>query len=194
MSDLPPPTGDAPDQPDSNDQPKKNTAVVIAVVVGLVVFLMAVCSGDDEPSEEPAARQTTAAPTTPADEPSPTEVAAECEPAPSDVVDAIASGLTVQGGGGLEDAYRVPVPPELQNDQGFPAAIIGAKITGEGMGNTVGTWAVSDNHATIIALDSLAQEFSEWGSAAQPGSRAAEVRDTIRQYDETRAASRCASD
>ena len=49
-------------------------------------------------------------------------------------------------------------------------------------GDTVGTWAVNikpdskDAGGLIIAADSIAREFSDWGEAAEEGSPAAEVR------------------
>ena len=45
--------------------------------------------------------------------------------------------------------------------------------------NTVGTWATNSlevGEGLIIAADSIAREFSDWGEAAGEGSAAAEVR------------------
>jgi hypothetical protein len=57
---------------------------------------------------------------------------------------------------------------------------VSAVIRGPGLGSdTVGTWATNSLEAgegLIIAADSIAREFSDWGEAAAEGSPAAEVR------------------
>lgn len=106
-----------------------------------------------------------------------TETAAEeptvaCGTPPADLVDGIAEGLTVGGGGSLINARSVEVPPGERNDQGWPEMFIAAEITGEGMEGTVGVWATGATGGPIFAINTMAREFSEWGAAAQPGSRA----------------------
>lgn len=129
-------------------------------------------------------------------EPTPEQsvAAAECQPAPPEVVEAVASGLTVQAGGSLESGVIVDIPPDLQNDQGFPPFFFAARILGEGMGtDTIGVWAVGDvsGGGPIIALNTMAREFSDWGSAAQEGSQAAMNRDTMASYKQAQVAEDC---
>lgn len=115
----------------------------------------------------------------------------ECRDADTALVEGIASGLTVHGGGALEQATAVTVVPERRNDQGWPETIIAAQITGEGMDGVVGAWATAETGGPIMAIDTMAREFSDWGAAAQPGSRAADVRDTIADFPEVEAAKGC---
>ncbi len=90
---------------------------------------------------------------------------------------AIASGLTVKYGGELGKAAAVR-SHDFERVWYVSAVILGAGIGAE----TVGTWAVNvkpdAKHAVglIIAADSVAREFSDWGEAAAEGSPAAEVR------------------
>lgn len=115
----------------------------------------------------------------------------ECREADTALVEGIASGLTVRGGGALEQATAVTVAPERRNDQGWPETIIAAQITGEGMDRVVGVWATAETGGPIMAIDTMAREFSDWGAAAQPESRAADVRDTIAGFSEVEAAKGC---
>jgi hypothetical protein len=99
--------------------------------------------------------------------------AAVCNPAPSQIVSYIEEGLTIGGGGSLTRASYVEVPSESQNSQGWPAWLVAGDLTGAGMdGDQIAVWATAANDAPIMAIDSMAQEFSDWGAAAQPGSPA----------------------
>jgi len=103
---------------------------------------------------------------------------------------AIAEGLTVQGGGTLRDAYAVALAPDL----GF-GYVVAAEIDGQGMeGNgEIGTWAVGElGGGPIFAANTLAQEFSDWGAAANEGSPADLARDAVAASDEASAAEACA--
>jgi hypothetical protein len=117
-----------------------------------------------------------------------------CRVAPADLVSAIASGLTVAGGGGLRDAFYVTPQAHEQNSAGWPLAIVAAEITGGGMGGVVGTWATGDPATVsgpVIALNGYAKEFSDWGAAAAQGSQADEVRSSLAQTDAAASAENC---
>jgi hypothetical protein len=59
-------------------------------------------------------------------------------------------------------------------------------------GSAVGVWATGpDGAGPIVALNSFAREFSDWGDAAQPGSKAAQNRDQLAGYDEADNAIKC---
>jgi hypothetical protein len=118
-----------------------------------------------------------------------------CSPASATATDAVAQGLTVQGGGALENPQTVPIPPDKQNTNGWPVQFLGAGTTGPGMDGSenVGVWATgADGAGPIWALNSYAQAFSEWGAAAQPGSKAAENRDLLASYEEAKIVAKCA--
>jgi hypothetical protein len=90
---------------------------------------------------------------------------------------AIASGLTVKYGGWLGKAAAVR-SDDFERVWYVSAVILGPAIGAE----TVGTWAVNVKPdakyagGLIIAADSVAREFSDWGEAAAEGSPVAEVR------------------
>lgn len=123
----------------------------------------------------------------------PEEPQDKCEDPERSLVEAIATGLTVSGGGDLEGAAVVTVASDRRNDRGWPAQIVAAQITGAGLDGAVGAWATAETETDgpIFAVDGIAKEFSDWGSAAQPGSQMAEVRDTIANYPEVDAAKDC---
>lgn len=85
---------------------------------------------------------------------------ARCAPASSVLVSAIESGLTVNGGGSLSNAYIV------RSDDFENVHFVAAQIEGEGMGDSAGVWATNgpDGTGSIFAADSMATEFSDWGS------------------------------
>jgi hypothetical protein len=103
-------------------------------------------------------------------------------------VASVAEGLKVRGAA-LADAFEVEIPPERRNDRGWPVAILAARIAGHDFDGQVGAWAVGgDGVGPIMALDSVAREWSSWGEAAQPGSKAMEVVERLAGYPETRTA------
>jgi hypothetical protein len=165
-----------------------------------IIFALGVtaCVGVEEQQQEETQPGARTAPTETEVEsaPSPATVteaaaSAECvEPDPA-LVDGIAQGLTVEGGGDLGNAQAVEVPKDKRNDQGWPKIMVAAEITGPGMQGIVGAWASGEMGGPIVALNPMAREFSDWGAAAQPGSRAAEIRDIIAGYEEVVAAVRC---
>lgn len=88
-----------------------------------------------------------------------------CGRASSALVSAIESGLTVNGGGSLTDAYIV------HSDDFENAHFVAAKIEGEGIADAVGVWSTNDpaGGGSIFSADALAEEFSDWGNG--PGFR-----------------------
>lgn len=72
--------------------------------------------------------------------------------------------------------------------------VVAAVIGGSGFtGDEIGTWAVGSvtGGGSIIALDSLAREFSSWGSAARLGSGADRLRQQIEDAPATDEAKDC---
>jgi hypothetical protein len=124
-------------------------------LVGWVLLVvLAACSGTetaegDNGTESPPA---TGAPTT---------VTGRCEKVSSAVLNAIAEGLTVTGGGTLRGGYAV------KSDDFSKVYMVAADIQGSGMeGNReVGVWATNslDGTGLIFAVDGYAKEFSDWG-------------------------------
>lgn len=104
---------------------------------------------------------------------------------------AIVDGLTVQGGGKLRTSYAVPNTGS--DDFGF---VVAAEIDGPGMegDGDIGTWAVGAlGGGPIVAANSIAQEFSAWGSAVEEGSQMDVARDAIARSRQAQAAEDCAS-
>jgi hypothetical protein len=125
----------------------------------LVVFL-AGCGGDDGDGESFAA--TTAA------EATVTEAAEEsdrCMRVPRGLVEAIETGLTVEGGGRLMNARAV------KSNDFKRVYFISADIEGPGLEgpnpDEIGTWSKSGplrvGDGLIYAVDATANEFSDWG-------------------------------
>lgn len=102
------------------------------------------------------------------------DYAVECRPAPQDTVDDVAQGLTVSGGGDLRDA-------QLGTIEGSAGTYLVAEIDGPGIDGDGdrAVWWLGERDGTagpVVAIDHVAQEFSDWGAAAQPGSPMAESR------------------
>lgn len=116
------------------------------------------CEGSDsKPKVQGTTEPTTTQPTTSIV----IEVGRSCMPVPHAVVKAIESGLTVQGGGKLRGAYAV-------KSRDFSSVyFISAEIQGPGLENNgdIGTWATNrlEVGGLIYTVDSVAQEFSDWG-------------------------------
>ena len=77
------------------------------------------------------------------------------------MLNAIAEGLTVTGGGTLRNGYAV------KSDDFAKVYMVAADIQGTGMegDNEIGVWATNslDGAGLIFAVDGLAKEFSDWG-------------------------------
>jgi hypothetical protein len=124
------------------------------VALAFVALLLAACGGTEtaESDNRTESPQATAAPTT---------VTGRCEKVSSAVLNAIAEGLTVTGGGTLRGGYAV------KSKDFSKVYMVAADIQGTGMESTgeIGVWATNslDGTGLIFAVDGLAKEFSDWG-------------------------------
>ena len=131
---------------------------VVACVLALVG-----CGGGNDANEQPQAipAETTVATTTTTVATTTTTVPSRCEKVSSALLNAIAEGLTVSGGGRLRNGYAV------KSKDFSKVYMVAADIQGAGMeGNSeVGVWATNslDIGGLIFAVDGFAQEFSDWG-------------------------------
>jgi len=91
------------------------------------------------------------------------EPSVRCEPVAREVVSGITEGLTVQGGGSLQNAQAV------KSNDFEDVWFVAADLEGAGLDRTddIGVWATNSitGVASIFAADSVAKEFSEWGDA-----------------------------
>jgi hypothetical protein len=131
------------------------------IVVALVALAMlAGCGGsEDEDAAPPATTAETQEPTTTEEEDEQEET--RCVSVDRSLVEAIATGLTVSGGGTLRDAYAVK-SDDFQKVYFVSAEIDGPGIEGDG---DVGTWATNSLEAgggLILAVDGIANEMSDW--------------------------------
>jgi hypothetical protein len=131
------------------------TTLRIRFMVGAVCILAMVgCGGTDTAGggNRTQSPQSTASPTT---------VTGRCELVSSAVLNAIAEGLTVTGGGTLRNGYAV------KSDDFSKVYMVAADIQGTGMegDGEVGVWATNslDGTGLIFAVDSFAKKFSDWG-------------------------------
>ena len=118
------------------------------------VLTMVGCGGTDATDSD----NRTQSPQKPA---APTTVVGRCEKVSSALLNAIAEGLIVSGGGTLREGYAVKSKDFNQ------VYMVAADIQGTGMeGNSeIGVWATNslDGSGLILAVDGLAKEFSDWG-------------------------------
>jgi ABC-type glycerol-3-phosphate transport system substrate-binding protein len=131
-----------------------STGARLFLFVGAFCLAIAACGGtetaeSDNRTESPQA-------TAPA-----TTVTGRCEKVSSAVLNAIAEGLTVTGGGTLRNGYAV------KSDDFSKVYMVAADIQGAGMegDNEIGVWATNslDGAGLIFAVDGVAKEFSDWG-------------------------------
>ena len=117
------------------------------------VLTMVGCGGTDTTDSD----NRTQSPQKPA---APTTVVGRCEKVSSALLNAIAEGLTVSGGGTLREGYAV------KSKDFSEVYMVAADIQGTGMeGNgDIGVWATNslDGSGLILAVDGLAKEFSDW--------------------------------
>ena len=167
------------------------------VVIGIVgLFIVgAIAGGGQESGEsgdeaadtsEPAAEQAEAAP--------------KCRKAPRVLVRALAGSLSVQVGGGIDNAQVVKVPdPPPPPLRGLNAGvyIAAGELIGPGMDGTVGAWAVSKpmlstGGGLAFGLDTVTREFSDLGVAASDDSPARDYTDELEATDAYEQAVSCA--
>ena len=130
------------------------TGARLFLFVAALALTLAGCGGTetadtDDRTESPQA-------TAPA-----TTVTGRCEKVSSAVLNAIAEGLTVTGGGTLRHGYAV------KSDDFSKVYMVAADIQGAGMegDDEIGVWATNslDGAGLIFAVDGVAKEFSDWG-------------------------------
>jgi hypothetical protein len=133
------------------------------------------CGGGDGGDEnaEPATRATTTTETKPDLPPPATTVEEEeeesthCRNVPPGLVNAMEEGLSVTGGGTLTNAHAV------KSEDFKRVFFVSAEINGAGMEGSgeIGTWAKSGplraGGGLILAVDSFANEFSDWGDGGE---------------------------
>lgn len=105
-----------------------------------------------------------------------TTEASRCLPVAAEVVEAIATGLTVTGGGTLRSARAVRSADYVR------IYFVSAEIDGSGMDGDgeVGTWALNriDSVAGLIfAVDGFARNFSDWGDGRKTDAEFSLARD-----------------
>ena len=127
----------------------------IRFMIGAVcVLTMVGCGGTDITESGNRTRSPQA--TTPA-----TTVVGRCEKVSSALLNAIAEGLTVSGGGALREGYAV------KSNDFSKVYMVAADIQGTGMegDGEIGVWATNslDGSGPIFAVDGLAKKFSNWG-------------------------------
>jgi hypothetical protein len=126
-----------------------------------VVVLSAGCGDTLETADAPRTSPTSAEEAAP-----PPEEGLRCQPVSAALLEAIASGLTVSGGGKLRNGFAV------KSEDFSEVYFVSAEIDGPGMegDGEVGTWATNSlepGGGLILAVGGLAHEFSDWGHGEQ---------------------------
>ena len=127
----------------------------ILLLLACAALMLAACGGTDAAESD---NNRAESPKVPA---APTTVTGRCELVSSAVLNAIAEGLTVTGGGTLRNGYAV------KSDDFSKVYMVAADIQSTGMegDGEIGVWATNslDGTGLIFAVDSFAKEFSDWG-------------------------------
>jgi hypothetical protein len=151
---------------------------LLIVICATVLLVVTGCGGEETAGTSEAADETGPAMpgrTTTTVEGSDEDGGSRCLRVSNALKRGIAEGLTVDGGGRLGRAAAVR-SKDFERVFYVSADILGPSIE---EGDAVGTWATNSlkvGEGLIIAADSIAREFSDWGEAAGEGSPAAEVR------------------
>ena len=173
---------------------RRNPNLILIPAIGIAIILCLLYAAVTGPSKSSgsnptptAERAVVAAPTaasatasaapTPTRRPATPTPASRCQPAPAILLDSIAEGLTVDGGGGLRNGWTV-----RSNDY-QQAYFVAAEITGPGMDGTVGIWVTTDpsNPGLIFAVDTFAKEFSDWGDGGSTDAAFSQASDGARE-------------
>lgn len=103
--------------------------------------------------------------------------ASRCQPAPAILLDSIAEGLTVTGGGSLRNGWTV------RSDDFEKAHFVAAEITGAGMDGTVGLWVTNNpnNPTMLFSVDAFAKEFSDWGDGGSTDAAFSQIDDGAKE-------------
>lgn len=168
--------------------------MILGAVVLVFILIGVLAPSEEESNGNEAAPQTT---TATAEAPATaTEPDAECLDVPRATVRAIASGLTTQGRGSLRSAAAARAETD-EDFRGFemPLYLVSADIQAAGLqgDGDIATWVLTHSlvagDGLILAVDSVAKEFSEWGAGANPGSPVEEWTSGLRDdeaYDRSR--------
>jgi hypothetical protein len=133
---------------------RKNIALIFSVFfamgITLIITDIAMLSGKTIPIEAPA--QQAALPIA--------SPSARCLPVPPHVLTSISQGLTIEGGGTLRNAKAVK-SDSYQNVYFISADLQGAGLEGS---DDLATFARNglDDMGLVIAVDAVANEFSDW--------------------------------
>lgn len=148
-------------QPTTQPKRRRTLWVILGASIAICLCLAVVAIiGNGAPSATPADQSTPAVAAATATRRAATPTpASRCQPAPAILLDSIAEGLTVTGGGGLRNGWTV------RSDDYQKAYFVAAEITGEGMGGSVGVWVTNDpaSPGSILSVNAFANEFSDWG-------------------------------
>jgi hypothetical protein len=145
------------------------------LTIAACLLSLAACGGTEtaESDNRTESPQATAPPTT---------VTGRCEKVSSAVLNAIAEGLTVTGGGTLRNGYAV------KSDDFSKVYMVAADIQGAGMegDNEIGVWATKslDSAGLIFAVDGVAKEFSDWGHGDTTDAHITQSSDGVSEAEE----------
>lgn len=123
-----------------------------AAVIAALSLALVGCSAEEEASPPPP-------PETSAEEPEPEPD--RCIAVPGSLLEGLATGLTVTGGGSLRDGWAVK-STAFENIYFVSAEIDGPGIESDG---DIGTWTTNDPVAggAHFSVNTAAKEFSDWG-------------------------------
>lgn len=142
----------------------------------LLAITLAACGDDGSNGDDGDVAQDTAAPESesppatqqpeePEERDEPGEEESRCRKVPTAVVDAISTGLEVEGGGKLRGARAV------RSDDFERAYFVSADIQGPGLegSDDIATWTTNrlGEGGLIYAVGGLANEFSDWGDGGE---------------------------
>lgn len=159
------------------------SALLVLAALALGACSSSATPGGSQPTTTTGRADSSTSPSTSTDAPG----VAACEPASQDVVTDVAGGLK-KPARSLTGSFTVATTASERATGEKASVILAARVVGGG--NAVGTWAYSEDG--IDALNHVAQEYSEWGAAAQPGSPALKAREAALRYPETVRATACA--
>lgn len=173
---------------------RRNPNLILIPAIGIAIILCLLYAAVTGPSKSSgsnptptAERAVVAAPTaasamasaapTPTRRPATPTPASRCQPAPAILLDSIAEGLTVNGGGDLRNGWTV------HSNDFQKAYFVAAEITGSGMGGSVGLWVTNDpnNPTMLFSVNTMAKEFSQWGDGTKTDAAFSQADDGARE-------------
>lgn len=99
------------------------------------------------------------------------------------IIEAISEGL-LNAAIEVVKVRAVEVDAQRRNDKCWPALMVAAELR-DGDGVVEGVWATGALSGPIVAVNSVAREYSTWGAAAKGGSPMGEIKDMFATYPET---------